>query len=157
MECLEEYLNINSSYKDYYIKNNDEIKSEIVTNQSLYFYICSDIEIILNGLNISPSKLGYRYWKDAVFIFLLNNGEHISICNDIYPAIAKRYGKTSMSVERAMRICLENAMYYNSKKEQCFVYEYLKNYLLYPHNSEILVKLVELVISKEFQKIKYSI
>ena len=157
MECLEEYLNINSSYKDFYIKNNDEITTETVSSQSLYFYICADVEIILNSLNISPSKLGYRYWKDAVFIFILNNGEHISICNKIYPSIAKRYGKTSMSVERAMRICLENAMYYNSKKEQNFVYDHMKNYLLYPHNSEILAKLAELVVSREFQKIKYSL
>ena len=92
-----------------------------------------------------------------MFLFILNNGEQISICNDIYPAIAKRYDKTAMSVERAMRMCFENAMYYSVKKEETFVYDHIKNYLLYPHNSEILVKLAELVVSKEFQKIKHSL
>jgi hypothetical protein len=154
MECIESYLNLTMSYKDYYIKNNDLIKEENPTFENLLFNIYHDVDIILCNLNISPSKYGYTYWRDAIFIMIVSENQHLSICNEIYPLIAKKYNKSAISVERAMRLCFENAMYDNSKKRDDFIVNYMKNYLLYPHNSEILVKLTELVVSREFQKNK---
>ena len=45
----------------------------------------------------------------------------ISICNDIYPLIAKKYETTKMCVDRAMRRCFENVLYFASKNENNFI------------------------------------
>ena len=137
MECEEAYLNLVRTYKDIYMMNNEFMSEDDYSIEKLYHNISYDVDLILNSLNITSNRCGYLYWKDAIFLFILSNNTRVSICNDIYPAIAKKYSKTPMSVERAMRICFENVMYYASKSEN-FVCEYLKNSLLYPHNSEIL-------------------
>lgn len=153
------YLNLNPTFKQFYIKNNDLIIDENIDPEPLFFNVYHDVDIILSCLNISPSKCGYGYWIDAVYIFLLSNKNRISICKDVYPAIAQKYNTTAMAVERAMRLCFENVMYYTSKHEDNFICAYFKNLVMYPHNSEILVKLVDLMSSKKFQsnKSKHSV
>lgn len=154
MEVINEYLNITASYKDYYLKNNSFIEDKNITSKELFFYVSSDVDLVLSMLNVSPSKSGYKYWKDAIFISILSQKTNLSVCKEIYPAIAKKYSKTPMAVERAMRLCFENVMYYISKTQNNMVGDYLKSSLLYPHNREILVKLVELIVSKSFQENK---
>lgn len=156
MELLNEYLKVSSSYRDTYIKNNELIKDNI-SIEDLYYHVCLDVDIILNNLNVSPSRSGYKYWKDAIFLSIINPKSDISICKDVYVLISKKYNKTYSAVERAMRLCFENVMYYISKSENNIVKKYLKNSLLYPHNREILLKLVELIVSKNFQSNKYKI
>ena len=154
MESGSEYLNFDNSYKSCYIRNNSFIKKGNPDTETLYYNVMSDVDIILTNLSISPSKHGYRYWKDAVFIYMTSDNPQISICNEIYPIIATKYGKTAMSVERAMRLCFEDAMYFASKKEQNYIIEFMKSSLLFPHNSKILCRLTELVVSNSFQKEK---
>lgn len=156
MEEIEEYLKLTSNYKDDYINNNTSLGLDQITSKGLYDGVCYDVDIVLTSLNISPSKRGYKYWKDAVFLNLILSEKEPSICNDIYPAIAKKYNKTPMAVERAMRICFENVMYYLSKSTANIVSDYLKSSLLYPHNGEILIKITKLISSKDFQKNKNS-
>ena len=124
----------------------------------LYYDVYQDTEIIMRGLSIPPNKDGFIYWIDAAYIHLLSEKHMVSICKDIYPAIAKKYNKTPMAVERAMRLCFENA-YYNINKTQKhnIVSDYFKNSLLNPHNSEILAKVVGLLVSKKFQQNKQNI
>ncbi|MBR7172513.1 MAG: hypothetical protein IKD36_01830 [Clostridia bacterium] len=152
METLEEYFEIEDSYRDLYLKNSNI--DDILSSSEFFSLISEDAEIVLSALGVSPSRSGYKYWKDAIFLYICYNKKNVGICKDIYPAIAKKYGKTPMSVERAMRLCFENVMYYISKNENNFIGEYLKSSLLYPHNGEILVKLVNLIVSKNFQKNK---
>ena len=151
MFYLKEYLELDNSYKSTYIRNNNYINSENESIEDLFYHITSDVDIVLNKLNISTSKAGYRYWKDAIFICIVESSCSVSICNDIYPAIARKYNKTEVSVERAMRVCFEDVMYNNLKKDRNFVIEFLNNYLLFPHNSELLFRIVELIVSKMFQ------
>lgn len=154
MELLKKYFETYSSYKEIYIKNNSMIEDKKVSFLELFENISYDVDIIFMTLLITPNKVGYKYWKDAIFLYVICEENDISICNYIYKNIAKKYKKTSTSIDRAMRLCFENVMYNIIKKESNFVIEYLKPSLLYPHNSEILVKLVKLIISKDFQKIK---
>lgn len=156
MEKFNDYLNFDNSYKSCYIRNNSLIKVGNPSVESLYFNVMDDVDIVLTYLNISPSRHGYKYWKDAVFINLLNEQPHISVCRDVYPVIATKYGKTAMSVERAMRICFEDAMYHSSKKEQNYISEFLRSSLLFPHNSELLCRITELISSSVFQKEKQN-
>lgn len=157
MESCAEYLNFDTSYKNSYIKNNIEFKKGNPDIGALYYSIVFDVDIVLSQLGVSPSKHGYKYWRDAVFIYMINENPHTSICNDVYPTIATKYKKTVASVERAMRICFENAMYYASRGEKNFVTDYMKNTLLFPRNSEILCRLTELVSSSGFQKSKLNL
>ncbi len=156
MECIDDYLNLNPSYKERYIRNNEGLKNEECSTENIFLNICYDVDIILNTLGISPSKFGYKYWKDAIYLSIVSERRNVSICNEIYPAIARKFNKSAISVERAMRLCFENTLYDNLKKQDNFIYSYLKNYLLFPHNSELLAKLTELVVSKEFQKNKMN-
>lgn len=156
MEDYREFLNKSTSFKDLYIKNNDSLSRSDVSIEELYDSICRDVDIVLNILGVSPSKYGYNYWKDAVFIYILSGKSHISVCNDVYPLVARKNQKTTMAVERAMRLCFENSLYFSSKNSNNFVCDYFKNYLLTPHNSKIMVKLAEIITLKDFQKMKQN-
>lgn len=153
MESLKDYMSFENSYKRQYIQNN-EILNENSKTTDILKCVHQDTDIVLEMINISPSKSGYKYWKDAVFLFMNYEKQNIKICSEIYPVIAQKYHKTDISVERAMRLCFENAMYYVSKNEPNFVTMFLKKHLLYPRNSEILIKLVEMICSRKFQKEK---
>lgn len=155
MEITDTYLNFKPTYKYYYLKNNN-IDSSKISNEDLFLMLMQDIDIIFNYLKISPSKTGYAYWKDAVLLSVLCEKEHLSICNDIYPMIAKKYNKSTISIERAMRLCFEDAMY-NSRGDENFIVLFLKHFLIQPQNSKLLMKIVELVVSVEFKRFKKSI
>lgn len=159
MDNIESYLKLNISYKDFYLENNSELSANKESFQDIYIAVSIDVDIVFSALNILPSKSGYLFWKDAIFLCLMSDKKKVSICNDIYPLISKKYETTSMCIDRAMRRCFENVLYYISKNEENFVCAYLKNNVLYPHNSELLIKLVELISSRKFQqnKLKQSI
>lgn len=159
MENVETYLNLNVSYRDFYVQNNSELNLNNQTMKEMYIAVSIDVDIVFSALNILPSKAGYLYWKDAVFLYLMSPKKKISICNDIYPLISRKYDITTMCVDKAMRRCFENVLYFASKNEDNFICTYLKNTVLYPHNSELVVKIVELISSKSFQqnKLKLSI
>lgn len=156
MENLDAYMSFENSYKQQYIQNNILLNSDSNTTDILTC-VHSDVDKVLSALNISPSKLGYKYWKDAVFLFVLYDKNPVRVCFDIYPVIAKKYNKTDISVERAMRLCFENAMYYVSKQEPNMISTFLKKNLLYPHNSELMIKITELIVSRKFQKEKQDL
>lgn len=157
MNELESYLNINITYKDYYTAYNDELSKDDDSAEHLYICVSRDVDIVMANLNILPSKSGYLFWKDAIFLYLFSSKSKVSICNDIYPAIAKKHQTTTMCVNKAMRRCFENVLYYASKNEDNYICLYLKNTLLFPHNSEIIVKIVELISSKKFQENKLKL
>lgn len=153
MERLKEYLEIKSSDRDFYIKNNDSIDVG-VSNDGFFENVSYDVDIVFGVLNVSPSKTGYKYFKDAIFLYIFNGNLDVSMSREIYPAIAEKYQKTTMAIERAMRLCFENVMYHISKIKNNYIAEYLKPCLLYPHNSEIVVRIVKLISSKIFQNNK---
>lgn len=157
MENIDEYVNF--THKDYYIKHNRDFNTREVTLENLFYCINCDVELILNCLKISPKKYGYEYWKSAVFLYIANGKNQVSICKDIYPVIAKKFNKTASSVERAMRICFENAMFNMAEITNNYICNYIKKFLLNPHNSELLIKLADLIVSDEFQrnKQKYAV
>ena len=154
--AINTYLNLNATFKHFYIKNHDYIIDENIEPEQLFFYVHNDTDIILCNLKVTPNKCGYNYWIDAAYLFLLSGKNRVSICKDIYQPIAQKYHTTTMAVERAMRLCFEDVMY-NSKNTDNHIISYIKDYLIYPHNSELLIKLVELVVSNEFRQFKSTI
>ena len=154
MENVESYLSLNISYKDFYIENNSELSKSKQSLEEIYVAVSQDVDIVFSALNILPNKSGFQFWKDAIFLYLISGKQKVSICNDIYPLISKKYETSKMCVDRAMRRCFENVLYFASKNENNFICTYLKNTILYPHNSELMVKIVELISSKKFQQEK---
>lgn len=155
MEDVNNYFDLNISYKDFYVQNNGELECDKkLSLQQIYVAVSLDVDIVFSALNILPSKSGYLFWKDAIFLYMIMDKKKISICNDIYPLISKKYEITTMCIDKAMRRCFENVLYHISKNENNFICAYLKNIVLYPHNSELVVKIVELISSKMFQQNK---
>ena len=157
MEDIESYLSLNISYKDFYIENNAELSKSKQSMEDIYIEVSLDVDIVFSALNILPSRAGYQFWKDAIFLYLMSEKQKVSICNDIYPLIAKKYKTTKMCVDRAMRRCFENVLYFTSKNENNFICTHLKNTVLYPHNSELIVKITELISSRKFQQNKLKV
>lgn len=156
MENINSYFDLNVSYKDFYIQNNSEISNDEQSLKSIYYAVSMDVDIVFSALNILPSKSGYLFWKDAIFLYMILDKNKISLCNDIYPLISEKYNTTTMCIDKSMRRCFENVLYHISKNENNFICSYLKNIVLYPRNSELVVKIVELISSKMFQQNKFK-
>ena len=58
-------------YLDFYIENNAELSVEKQTIEQLYIAVSVDVDIVFSALNILPSKSGYQFWKDAIFLYLI--------------------------------------------------------------------------------------
>lgn len=159
MESVNNYIMFNPTYKDYYIKYNRDFNNKEADMHNLYYCIYKDVELVLNALKISPKKFGYDYWKNAVYIYIVSGKNHISICKEIYPIIARNFNKSIGSVERAMRICFESVMHDICEITDNYICNYIRKFLLNPRNSELLVKITDLIVSDEFQrnKSKYKI
>ena len=68
----------------------------------------SKITQILKDLSIPVYLKGYKYLKDAIEM-VYNSSERMRISKEIYPTVAKKYGVTHGSVERAIRHAIEKA------------------------------------------------
>ena len=131
MDEIESYLNLNVTYLDYYLEHNEELSQETYSAEKLYMNVSGDVDIVFGNLNILPNKCGYLFWKDAVFLYLYFNKSKTSFSKDIYPLIAQKHETSVNCVDRAMRRCFENVLYYASKNEHNYVYSYLKKNLLW--------------------------
>ena len=67
----------------------------------------SDVEKILIDVGMKPNLLGFEYMADAVMI-MVESKEKKKIC-DIYRGIGAKRGKTTSSVERAIRSAIATA------------------------------------------------
>lgn len=155
MENIETFLNFKPTHVDYYMKNNYIDENKITTDE-LYLKIMQDIELALHVLKIQSSRVGYEYWKDAILYCILTDKDHLSVCHEVYPMVAKKHGCTTISVERAMRLCFENTLYC-IMHDSNYIITFMKHYLVTPHTSQLLRKFVELIVSSEFRRFKNTI
>jgi two-component system response regulator (stage 0 sporulation protein A) len=67
------------------------------------------ISVLLKVVGVSPANYGWRYIRDGVNI-VLEDAEAINyITKRLYPNIARKYGVTAQSVERAIRYSIVDA------------------------------------------------
>lgn len=66
-----------------------------------------DVEKVLIDIGMKPNLLGFEYMADAVTI-MIESKEKKKICN-IYKEIGEKRGKTTSSVERAIRSAIATA------------------------------------------------
>ena len=80
----------------------EQIKELLPVEMSLLrLHSPSSIGAMLMELNFPPHRLGYHYLEDAIELYLQHPTQ--TLTKFIYPEIAKRYGSTSLAVERAIR------------------------------------------------------
>lgn len=89
--------------RKYFLEQNTDSKQNTVTEQDIIKYIT---DRMLN-LGISANLKGYYYIRDAVMMSVLEMERLDKITTRIYPDVAKKYGTTSSSVERAIRHAIE--------------------------------------------------
>lgn len=65
------------------------------------------VDHLLNQIGIPTHIKGYQYLKEAVLLTLENETVLMSIMKTLYPSIARTYGATVPSVERAIRHAVE--------------------------------------------------
>lgn len=68
----------------------------------------SKITQILKELSIPVHLNGYKYLKDTAEI-MYNSSKSVRMTKEVYPVLAKKYGVTYGSVERAIRHAIEKA------------------------------------------------
>ena len=61
------------------------------------------VKELLVRFGIYPSYTGYKYMVDAVTAMKYSSGT-VQLTKDLYPSIGKKYGKSGLAVERAIRI-----------------------------------------------------
>ena len=83
--------------------------------------------ILLSMLGIPSSLLGYDYIKDALFISFENNYSLPPVSKVLYPTIAKKHGKTSSQIERAIRHAIEKSTSRCDPKILFFIFGYTIN------------------------------
>ena len=103
------------------------------------------LEKLLFELDIYPYYVGFNYLIDAVALLQYQRSGN-GVTKSVYPEIAKRYGKSSGSVERAIRFLIPVA--YGSGSWRKLFPEYAKQ----PTNSEFLHALVRRVRSAEVDR-----
>lgn len=105
----------------------------------------------LKELGISPALSGYRYLVYAVDLVVdLSEECKLLLTCDIYPEIARAYGKSSSSVERAIR----HAIGVGSKRANPEKYREIFSYTYSPEkeaptSAEFIFGLADYIVYKE--------
>lgn len=98
-------------------------------------------ELKILGYNIE--YLGTKYLLETIYILsILKDYNDNNLEKDIYPIVAKKYGKTVHNIKCNIRNATE-IMYYDNQEE--LIIEYLKDY----KNSKIGTKIIILAILKK--------
>lgn len=61
------------------------------------------IDIILSDIGYSISQTGYFLLRDALIYMVVNDCPSASLSREIYPYLAKRFGKSAAAIEKALR------------------------------------------------------
>jgi two-component system response regulator (stage 0 sporulation protein A) len=81
-------------------------------------------------LGIRPNLIGYRLLIDAMILTVKEPKLFSSLTKEIYPGVAKKYGKDVRFVERNIRRAINSAYEYNPERiESIFYYAVDKPYI----------------------------
>jgi len=69
--------------------------------------IYNRISLMLMKLGVSPSRDGYEYLKEGIYICYSNPSYIKRITIYLYPLLAKKYGKSVNAIERNIRYSIE--------------------------------------------------
>lgn len=99
----------------------------------------------LLNLGFNPKLKGYIYTKEAICICVKNPFIE-SIVAEVYSKIARKYGVTAGSVERAIRKSIECLWYKDSINccHELFQCSYIQT-MHHPTNSEFIATMAELI------------
>ena len=122
-----------------------EICSSIIQSPD-YFLHCPVyspeqlVSTTLHSLSIPANLKGYRYLRHAILLALRGSRELESITKGLYPAIAKEFNTTPVSVERAIRHAIVTSWDHCNPKE---LQNYFSDLSRKPSNSQIILTIAE--------------
>ena len=64
---------------------------------------------LLLNFKFQPESLGFEYLRSAVLYYLDTNHSTAGITTEVYPLLAQKYNTKEASIERNIRMCVENA------------------------------------------------
>ncbi len=101
----------------------------------------------LKKLGISPSKSGYLYIRDGIYLYVTHPEHQYKITKELYPYLSEKYQKTQAAVEKSMRTAIETG-YNNCSLE--YSNEVFANIIRYdkgkPTNNEFITTVSEYII-----------
>ena len=107
------------------VDNTDQLETEVVR--------------FVRKLGIRPNLNGYHLLVKAILMALKTPNLLKSLTKELYPKIAKDYGKNVKAVERNMRKAIESAYEYDPQRIQSVFYYKVDK----PYISEVLSMAVE--------------
>ena len=78
----------------------------------------SQIQLYLFEKGIKPSNSGFRYLVECAEIISEQQKRHLNL-NKLYASVAKEYGRSPLSIERAIRYALKH----RSQSNKEFIYD----------------------------------
>lgn len=61
----------------------------------------------LKLLGIPPSREGYWFIRDSIYLYMTKDRFNLKITKDIYPKLSKKYNKKTSAIEKAIRSSIE--------------------------------------------------
>ena len=157
---LECYKYLDDKYRLFNILKSDYNKESLnicidlvkkVKNKNIPLY--QEITNIIDKTNISDNRLGYQYLRRAIYESFNNPHLLKNFNKNLYPLLSKTYHKSTISIEKAIRTSISNAMdnpndEYNNKIFSKYM-TYDKNI---PTNQEYILTIVNM-LNVEYGKI----
>lgn len=82
----------------------------------------STISYMLIHLGICHNMRGFKYLKYGIYLVYSDPNNYEYMTKQLYPAIAKHFNKTIISVERSIRYAIESMTTDNEIKKEIFGY-----------------------------------
>lgn len=145
---------------DYLIMKPCDVYALVERIQDLSQSVCGSISLpvartvssnILLTLGISVKHKGYRYLETGIQFFKIDPQQ--SMTKALYPAVAKRYGTSRESVERAIRSAIQSAWNNRDEKVWRLYFQPCRNGMVpRPTNKAFIAALADLLGQQERQK-----
>ncbi len=108
------------------------------------------ISEILSILNFNPCMQGYNYIKKPLFLIVTTNKKYV-FSRELYPLLSKKYDKTNMAIERAIRVSIATAWKKTDENTKSLFFNCKSHKSLdKPTNSEFISELAEYIRSEFF-------
>ena len=117
----------------------------ICNSQNLYKYMNANEERIIKGkikkemklLGYNMEHIGAKYLVETIcIVYSLKKYTNINLLKDIYPIVAKKYGKTVNNIRCNIRNATD-IMYFDNEEE--VIKKYLENYKNCKFGSKIVI------------------
>ena len=149
-EC---YKYIDNQYNLFNILKSDYSKEQLnicidlvnkITTKNIPLY--QEISNIIDKTNIPENRLGYQYLRRAIYESFNNPHLLDNFNKRLYPLLSKTYNKSTVSIEKAIRNSITNAMDNPNDEYNNKIFSKYMTYDKTPTNQEYILTIVNLLM-----------